>query len=144
MHLRAAIELATKLGNRVSLSECCRRLAEVYLRLGELEHAQDEAKRALFISESVGSRVHTANAHRVLAETIAARRFTPGEQEQAEQHFREAIEILGAVRNELELARVYRSFAAFRERIGKVTEAATWRDRADAIYARLRGAAAGR
>ena len=141
-HLRAALELATSLGNRVSLSACCRRLAEVNLRMGQVAAGYDEAKRALFISESVGSRVHMGNAHRVLGEAIAAGRFSPGEQEQAERHFLQAIEILSGIHSELDLARVYRAFAAFRERIGMVTEAAALRRRADEIYSRLRGAAA--
>lgn len=141
-HLRAALDLATSLGNRVSLSACCRRLAEVHLRMGHVAEAHDEAKRALFISESVGSRVHMGNAHRVLAESMVAGSFSPGEQEQAERHFLQAIEILRGMHSELDLARVYRAFAGFRERLGMVTEASTLRGRADAIYGRLRGAAA--
>ncbi len=141
-NLRKAIELATGLGDRVALSECCRRLAEVYLRLGQVDEAHDEARRALLISETVGSRVHAGHAHRVIAEALSERARTPGDQDQAEQHFREAVEILGNMQNQLDLARVYRGFAKFRERAGQSGEAAELRQKADAIYGRLRGAAA--
>jgi tetratricopeptide (TPR) repeat protein len=141
-NLRRAIELATGLGDRVALSECCRRLAEVYLRLGQVDEAHDEARRALLISETVGSRVHAGHAHRVIAEALSERARTPADQDQAEQHFREAVEILGNMQNQLDLARVYRGFARFRERAGQNGEAAELRQKADAIYGRLRGAAA--
>jgi hypothetical protein len=59
----------------------------------------------------------------------------------AEEHFRKAIDILSAMKNELELARCYRSFAQLRERIGQQAEAAQLRQRADDIFRRLRGAA---
>jgi tetratricopeptide (TPR) repeat protein len=140
-NLRRAIELATGLGDRVVLSECCRRLAEVYLRLGQVEEAHDEARRALLISETVGSRVHAGHAHRVIAEALSERARTPDDQAQAERHFREALDILGNMQNQLDLARVYRGFAKFRERTGKAGEAAELRQKADAIYGRLRGAA---
>ena len=52
-----------------------------------------------------------------------------------------AIEILTTMRNELELARVYRSCAAFRDQIGAAGAAAELRRTADEIFARLRGAA---
>ena len=141
-HLRRAVELATGLGNRAALSDCCRRLAEVHLRNHKLDDAYDEAKRALFISESVGSRVHIGNAHRVLAEVLAAKPFTPEQQDRIEAHFRQALDILGGMRNELELARVYRAFASFREQLGFASEAKRLRAQADQIFARLRGAAA--
>lgn len=141
-HLRRAIELATSLGDRAGLSECCRRLAEVHLRMGLAQEAYDEAQRALFISESVGSRAHAGNAHRVLAEAVSARGFSPAEQDKAEDHFRQAVEILGGMHNELDLARTYRAFARFRERTGRASAAAQLRRQADTIYRRLRGAAA--
>ena len=143
-HLEQAIELATELGDRVALSECSRRLAEVYLQLGDVLPAYDYARRALAISEAVGSRVHVGNAHRVLAEAVLARGFSPEEQNTAEGHFRKAVDILAGMKNEVELARCYRSFAVFRERAGNADEAARLRRHADEIYGRLRGAAGSR
>lgn len=143
-HLEQAIELATELGDRVALSECSRRLAEVYLQLGDVLPAYDYARRALAISEAVGSRVHVGNAHRVLAEAVLARGFSPEEQNIAEGHFRKAVDILAGMKNEVELARCYRSFAVFRERAGNADEAARLRRHADEIYGRLRGAAGSR
>jgi len=145
-HLLEAISLATMLGHKAAVSECCRRLAEVHIGMGDAAQAYDYAMRALAISEEVGTRVHIGTAHRVLAEAISA--AGPGTPEQApelmrraEEHFRRAVEILAGMKNELELARCYRSFAGLCERIGKPEDAAKLRQRADEIFGRLRGAA---
>ena len=142
-HLRVAIELATDLGSRGVLASSCRHLAEVHLASGEIEQSLDNAKRALHISESVGSRVDIGNAHRVLAEAYASRSANPEFAALAEQHFTHAVEILAGMKNELELARVYRTFAAFYNHIGKLMDAGKLQRHADEIYTRLRGAAAG-
>jgi hypothetical protein len=60
----------------------------------------------------------------------------------AEDCFRRSIDILGAVKHEVELARAYRSFANLKHRTGNVLEAGRLRVGADEIFARLRGAAA--
>ena len=59
----------------------------------------------------------------------------------AEELFKRAVQVLGEVANDLELARAYRAFAAFRERSGFAEEAVHLRMRADEIFGRLRGAA---
>ncbi|MCP4250815.1 MAG: hypothetical protein GY778_27570, partial [bacterium] len=98
-------------------------------------------QRALHISEAVGSRVHIGRAHRVLAESVVAAGLNPERRELAEKHFNHAVEILAGMKNELELARVYRVFAIFREQTGLLEDAAKLRRRADDIYTRLHGAA---
>jgi hypothetical protein len=105
--------------------------------LGELAAADHNAAAAVSISEEVGSRVHIGCGHRVMGEVASAL----GDNPHAEEHFRRAIDILAAMRNEVELARTYRAFAQFRAQTGSVDEAATLRQRADEIFARLRGAA---
>jgi tetratricopeptide (TPR) repeat protein len=142
-HLLEAISLATMLGHKAAVSECCRRLAEVYIGMGDAAQAYDYAMRALAISEEVGTRVHIGTAHRVLAEAISstATPSTPDQMRRAEEHFRRAVEILAGMKNELELARCYRTFAGLCERIGKPEDAAKLRQRADEIFGRLRGAA---
>jgi tetratricopeptide (TPR) repeat protein len=141
-HLLEAISLATLLGHKAAVSECCRRLAEVYIGMGDAAQAYDYAMRALSISEEVGTRVHVGNAHRALAEAIAAAGLSSPEQmKRAEEHFRRAVEILAGMKNELELARCYRSFATLCDQIGKPEDAAKLRQRADEIFGRLRGAA---
>jgi tetratricopeptide (TPR) repeat protein len=129
--------LATELGDRVSLAIAQRRLAEVRMSLGELDEAEREAREALAISEQLGSRVHVGCTYRALGE-IAATRADPS----AEERFKRAIDILAAVKNEVELARAYRSFALFRDRTGNPAEATKLRNRSEEIYSRLRGAAA--
>jgi lysyl-tRNA synthetase class I len=89
----------------------------------------------------VGSRVHAGNAHRVLAEVISAGEVTPEQLQIADEHFNHALEILAGMKNDLELARVYRSFAVFCERTGRMDDAAALRRSAEDIYTRLRGAA---
>jgi len=61
---------------------------------------------------------------------------------QAEDDFRRAIDILAAVKNEVELARAYQGLAALKERSGAMVEANKLRGRAVDIFNRLRGAAA--
>lgn len=141
-HLLEAISLATQLGHKAAVSECCRRLAEVYIGMGDAGQAYDYAARALAISEEVGTRVHIGTAHRVLAEALSAAGLDTAEQiRRAEDHFRRAVEILAGMKNELELARCYRSFAGLCDRIGKTDDALKLRQRADEIFGRLRGAA---
>jgi hypothetical protein len=50
--------------------------------------------------------------------------------------------ILAEVKNQLDLARVYRAYAAFFERAGRAEEAVKLHKRAEEIFGRLRGAAA--
>jgi hypothetical protein len=71
----------------------------------------------------------------VLAEVLSAL----GDPE-AGAWFERAIQTLEEVRNELELARCCRAYAAFRERGGDAVEAVRLRLRADEIFARVRGA----
>jgi tetratricopeptide (TPR) repeat protein len=137
-HVSKAVEIANGLGDRLTQAESARRLAEVSLALGEAAVALEHARKALEQAEKLGSRVHVGMAQRAMAEVLAAS-AAPA----AEQHFRQAIEILASVKNELELARCYRAFAAFREKAGAVADAAKLRTRADEIFGRLRGAAHG-
>ncbi len=155
-HLQTAIALAKELGNRSAEAEGLRRLAEVYRLSGDRAHAVSEAENALRISELVGARAQAGNAHRALAEALSMA-LGPAEdgadkqqdraamaeaEEQAESHFRKAIDMLGAMHNELDLARVCRAFAEFCQRNGRTAEAGDLGQRADDIYQRLRGAAA--
>ncbi|MEM9492669.1 MAG: hypothetical protein AAGC55_26210, partial [Myxococcota bacterium] len=89
----------------------------------------------------IGSRVHIGNAHRVLGEVLITRVQEPDIRQTVEEHFTHAVGILAGMKNELELARVYRAYAVFREHIGMADEAARLRQLADEIYLRLRGAA---
>jgi hypothetical protein len=61
--------------------------------------------------------------------------------QQAEEDFRRAIEILAAVKHEIELGRAYRGLAAIKERTGNMAEAQKLRGKAVDIFTRLRGAA---
>ena len=60
----------------------------------------------------------------------------------AERHFLKAVDILAGMKNELELARAYRSFSALRDRQGMSDDGKRLRTLADEIYNRLHGAAA--
>jgi tetratricopeptide (TPR) repeat protein len=136
-----AVELGRSLGHRVAVADASRRLAEVELALSDVSTAYDHAMQALEISEAVGSRVQVGCAHRVLAEAIAVVGLDAERTQRAEDHFRQAVEILAGMKNELELARCYRAYAGFCEQVGKPADAAKLRLRADEIFGRLRGAA---
>jgi len=141
-HLLEAISLATALGHKAAVSECCRRLAEVHIGMGDANQAYDYARRALAIGEEVGTRAHVGTAHRVLAEALCAAGLVTAEQTQrADEHFRRAVDILAAMKNELELARCYRSYAMLCEHSGQMNDAVKLRQRAEEIFGRLRGAA---
>src|SRR5688572_29916041 len=133
-HLLEAISLATQLGNRAALAECYRRLAEVHLSMGDAEQANDCGQRALDIADKIGSRVHVGNAHRVIAEAIGSSTLGPDTVSKASEHFRQAIEILGGMKNELDLARCYRACASFRDMTGDHEDAGKLRQRADEIF----------
>jgi hypothetical protein len=60
----------------------------------------------------------------------------------ADEDFRRAIDILAAVKNEVELARAYQGLAGIKERAGAAADAQKLRGRATDIFKRLRGAAA--
>ncbi len=150
--LEKAQELATLLGDRAGQSECARHLAEAGLVLGDRRGAAEHARRSLELAQAIGSRVHAGAALRMLAEVAAASDMSAGitdrgeAQErgdggEAEKLFLQALQLLAEVQNDLELARAYRSFAAYRERSGQHAEAVKLRMRADEIFGRLRGAA---
>lgn len=146
-HIQQAADIAQTLGDRLAQAESARRLAEVSLRLSDAPKALEHARRALDLAEKLGSRVHVGMAQRVVGEVVAGGAGSPGgdqDRQRAETHFRAAIEILASVKNELELARCYRAFAAFREKAGALADAAKLRTRADEIFGRLRGAASAR
>ncbi len=138
-HLGQALETAVALGDRLGQAECARRLAEVCLTLSDPLRAYEHARRALELAQKIGSRVHVGVAHRVMGEVVAT--AADPERQRAEEQFRAAVTILGECKNELELARCYRAYAAFRERSGLHADAARLRTRADEIFGRLRGAA---
>jgi tetratricopeptide (TPR) repeat protein len=150
--LEKAQEIQIALVDRLGQAECSRRLAQACLVLGDRGAGLAHAKRSLDLAEAIGSRVHAGTALRVLAEVAAAGDMTAGvtdvgeaqprsEGSDAEELFRKAVHLLGEVANDLELARAYRAFAAFRERSGFPAEAVHLRMRADEIFGRLRGAA---
>jgi tetratricopeptide (TPR) repeat protein len=135
--LQEAKQLASTLGDRVALAITHQRLAQVQLQMGNLEAADVEAHAGVAVSQAVGLRVHIGSGYRVKAEVAAALGHTL----QAEDDFRRAIDILAAVKHELELARAYQGLAAIKERNGQVPEAHKLRGRATDIFTRLRGAA---
>jgi tetratricopeptide (TPR) repeat protein len=140
-HLEEAIALATQLGDRVALSDCSSRLADVHLRAGSSAAAREQGEKALALAQAVGSRAQVGIAHRVLAEAAAANGTAEPHRGRAAEHFNHAVEILAGMKNELELARCYRAFAAFREACGHAEDATKLRRRAEEIFGRLRGAA---
>lgn len=135
--LLAAKALAMGLHDRVALAVTHVRLAQVYLKHGDLELADVEAHAAVAVSQAAGLRAHIGSGYRIKGEVAVAR----GRELEAQDDFARAIEILVVVKNEVELARAYHGLAALRERANLNDEAQLLRHRADEIFARLRGAA---
>jgi tetratricopeptide (TPR) repeat protein len=135
--LTDAKQLASGLGDRGALATAHQRLAHVQLQLGEFAAADVEARAAVAVSEAVGLRVHIGCGYRV-KEVAAAL----GHAAQAEEDFRRAIDILAAVKHEVELARAYQGLAQVKDRAGQSADALKLRHRAADIFNRLRGAAA--
>jgi tetratricopeptide (TPR) repeat protein len=136
--LAEAKQLAVNLGDRVAVATAHQRLAQVHLQLGQVEAADVEAHAAVAVAEAVGLRVQAGSGYRVKGEVAAAM----GQGAIAEECFLHAIDILAAVKHEVELARAFRSFADLKHRTGNILEAGRLRVNADEIFARLRGAAA--
>jgi tetratricopeptide (TPR) repeat protein len=149
--LEKAQEILIALVDRLGQAECSRRLAQACLILGERGAGYGHARRSLDLAEAIGSRVHSGVALRVLAEVAAAGdriagvtdvgEAQPRTEGNAEVMFQKAVQMLTELANDLELARTFRAFAAFRERSGAADEAVHLRMRADEIFGRLRGAA---
>ncbi|MBZ0235468.1 MAG: tetratricopeptide repeat protein, partial [Deltaproteobacteria bacterium] len=97
--LAQARDLARVVGDRVMLAETHCRAAECDLARGDATSADREARTALTVGESVGARVQIGKAHRTLAAVAVAR----GDVATAEAELRRSIDILGTMRNELEL-----------------------------------------
>ncbi len=135
--LMEAKSLALGHHDRVVLTVTHHRLAQLYLKLGDLESADTEAHAAIEVSLSAGLRAHLGSGFRIKAEVAAAM----GRDLDAREDFERAIEILSAVKNEVELARAYQGLAGVRERAQSNEEAQLLRSRAHDIFARLRGAA---
>lgn len=135
--LMEAKALALGLHDRVALTVTHLRLAQLYLTLGDLESADVEAHAAVAVSQSVGLRAHIGCGFRIKAEVTVAM----GKELDAQADFERAIEILAAVKNDVEVARAYQGLAAIRDRAGFTDEAHSLRRRASDIFARLRGAA---
>lgn len=135
--LSEAKQLAVNLGDRMAVALAHQRLAQVHLQLGQVEAADVEAHAAVGVAEAVGLRVQAGSGYRVQGEVAAAM----SQLGVAEDCFRRALDILGAVKHEVELARTYRSYANLKHRAGNVLEAGRLRVGADEIFARLRSAA---
>lgn len=135
--LMDAKALAMGLHDRVALAVTHVRLAQVYLQYGDLELANVEAHAAVAVSQAAGLRAHIGSGYRIRGEVAVA----SGRELEAQDDFARAIEVLVAVKNEVELARAYQGLAAIRERANLNDEARLLRHRADEIFSRLRGAA---
>ena len=139
-HLGEAAELAQSLGDRLLLSECARSLGETYLLLGDSQAAREQCRLALELAEKVRSRPHAGAALRALAR-VTSQSGAEEARDDGQVLYERAVAELVEVGNELELARCYREYADFEDRLGRAHEARSLRARAEEISARLRGAA---
>jgi tetratricopeptide (TPR) repeat protein len=108
------------------------------LRMEAVEEAASSAARALSLANTIGDPVAVSTAEANLGLVFAKR----GEWAKAEEHLLGSVEIINRLDNPYSLATRYEEIARLYEAQGRGGEAASWRSRAEGLYARLQGHAA--
>jgi tetratricopeptide (TPR) repeat protein len=145
-----ATALSENLGDQLLQIETHRTRAELELTRGDLDAARAEAELAYALVEEVQLEPQRGLALRSLGEIAAAHAMNAGEsaqaadgetplRERALELFDRAADVFCALGNDLELARTYALLSNVHDRLANLREAASYRQRADEIFARLAG-----
>jgi tetratricopeptide (TPR) repeat protein len=105
------------------------------LRMEAVEEAASSAVRALSLANTIGDPVAVSTAQANLGLVFAKR----GDWAKAEEHLLGSVEIINRLDNPYSLATRYEEIARLYEAQGRGGEAASWRSRAEGLYARLQG-----
>src|SRR6184192_955977 len=105
------------------------------LRLEAIDEAASSAERALALASTIGDPVALSQARANLGLVFARR----GEWAKAEEHLLGSVEIINRLDNPYSLATRYEELARLYEAQGRGGDAASWRSRAEGLYARLQG-----
>ncbi len=102
-HAAAAVKTLRSLGQQAEEQgfsymalECSVYLGEALMQLRDYPRAQAELERALLRADKLGLKPLSARAHYLLAATLRA----SGHQSEAQQHYRDALQLLDAMRQE--------------------------------------------
>ncbi|MCK5798861.1 MAG: tetratricopeptide repeat protein, partial [Deltaproteobacteria bacterium] len=141
-----ASAITEEIGDQQLSIETHRTRAALRLVKGDLEGARHEAESALVIVEEVKLEPQRGLALRSLGEVTAARAIDGSSDDMylrdlSFEIFSRAADVFVALGNDLELARTYALLANVQDRAGDLDEAASFRQRADEIFARLEGEA---
>ncbi len=105
-----------------------------FLQLGAMDSAASCAERALELAGTISDPVALSTAQANLGLVFARR----GEWAKAESRLLESVELIAKLENPYSLASRYAEIAKLYEAQGRPADAASWRARADGLFARLR------
>ncbi|MCI4371313.1 MAG: hypothetical protein L3J78_01545, partial [Thermoplasmata archaeon] len=105
------------------------------VRLEAFDSAESTAKRALALATTIGDPIALSTARANLGLVFAKR----GEWSKAEEHLLGSIELIARIDNPRSMATRCEELARLYEAQGRGGEAASWRARADGLYARVQG-----
>jgi tetratricopeptide (TPR) repeat protein/DNA-binding MarR family transcriptional regulator len=111
-----------------------------FLRMGAIETAARSAERALALANTIGDPLAQSTARANLGLVFARR----GEWAKAEEHLLGSIEMINRLDNPYSLATRCQEIAGLYEAQGRGGDAASWRSRADGLFARLQSNATSR
>jgi eukaryotic-like serine/threonine-protein kinase len=95
-NLRSLARQAEEQGFSYMAVQCSIYLAEAMMRTHDDSHARQELERALLRADKLGLKPLSTRAHYLLATTLRA----SGNQAEAQQHYRDALQLLDAMRKE--------------------------------------------
>jgi eukaryotic-like serine/threonine-protein kinase len=94
--LRSLRQQAENLGLKYTLVDGSVSMAEAMMQIRDYEHAQQELERAVLLADKLGLKPLSAKAHYLLARIFRA----TGNQSEAQQHARDALQLLDAMRKD--------------------------------------------
>jgi predicted ATPase len=147
--LNQAEELADGLGDKLGLAETERALGKAHLARREYAKARECSERAVELFREAESKVALGVALRSLAEVVVASAAGPAGLAEAQAYLKQSIAVLEKVKNQVELARSWRSYAEVLRKMPEhstspalVAEAASLAKRAEDVFTKMRASAA--
>lgn len=128
-------EVALRTGDVRFASYALANAVDNFLRLEDAQAAASTAERALDLAQTIGDPVAVSTARANLGLVFAKRR----EWAKAEAELLGSIEIIANLGNPYSLATRYQEMARLYEAQGRAGDAAPWQERADTLFAQLRG-----
>jgi len=107
-----------------------------FLRMEAIDAAAESAERALALANTIGDPLAVSTAKTNLGLVFAKR----GEWAKAEEQLLGSVDLIHRLDNPYSLATRYEEIARFYEEQGRGGDAASWRSRAEGLFARLQGA----